>query len=141
MGDVFRLPNGIQELKAAMLGLEQFEPPTRHHFHGGMYCREVYRPAGILIVGKVHKREHFYLLVFGTLTVRNGDDLQTITGPCLLESRPGDQRAVFAQTDALCMTFHRTDATTVEEAERELVEDDPDSPFGSGNALPLKVIA
>jgi hypothetical protein len=34
------------------------------------------------------------------------------------------------------MTFHRTDATTVEAAEAELVEGDPRSQYGPGNRLP-----
>lgn len=37
----------------------QYEPPTEHVFHGGMYCRQVWRPAGCLIVGKVHKKSIF----------------------------------------------------------------------------------
>ena len=129
------LAGSVEALKTELLKMEQFEPLTRSNFHGGMYCREVFRPAGCLIVGKVHKREHFYLVVFGTIVVTTDDGPQTITGPHLLCSAPGTRRAVYAQTDALCMTFHRTDATTVEEAELDLVEDDLSSPFGPGNTL------
>ena len=129
------LAGSVEALKTELLKMEQFEPLTRSNFHGGMYCREVFRPAGCLIVGKVHKREHFYFVVFGTIVVTTDDGPQTITGPHLLCSAPGTRRAVYAQTDALCMTFHRTDATTVEEAELDLVEDDLSSPFGPGNTL------
>jgi hypothetical protein len=144
MGEVVPLParesaldlaGSVEALKTELLKMEQFEPLTRSNFHGGMYCREVFRPAGCLIVGKVHKREHFYFVVFGTIVVTTDDGPQTITGPHLLCSAPGTRRAVYAQTDALCMTFHRTDATTVEEAELDLVEDDLSSPFGPGNTL------
>ena len=129
------IAGSIDALKTELLKMEQFAPTTKNIFHGGMYCREVFRPAGCLIVGKVHKREHFYFVVFGTIVVTTDDGPQTITGPYMLCSTPGTRRAVYAQTDALCMTFHRTDATTVEEAELDLVEDDPSSPFGLGNTL------
>lgn len=113
----------------------QYEPPTEHLFHGGMYCRQVWRPAGCLIVGKVHKKEHFYMIVSGTVKVTTDDGVQTITGPMLLCSNPGTKRAVYAETDALCMTFHRVESNTVEEVESELVEDDPNSMFTIGNKV------
>jgi len=113
----------------------QYEPPTDHLFHGGMYCRQVWRPAGCLIVGKVHKKEHFYMVVSGTVKITTEDGVQTITGPFLLCSSPGTKRAVYAETDAMCMTIHRVDSTTVEEVESELVEDDPKSMFTVGNKV------
>jgi len=125
----------IEQLQAEMVKMPQYEAPTEHVFHGGMYCRQVWRPAGCLIVGKVHKKEHFYMVVSGTVKVTTDDGLQTITGPMLLCSKPGTKRAVFAETDALCMTFHRVDSNTVEDAESELVEDDPKSMFTIGNKI------
>jgi quercetin dioxygenase-like cupin family protein len=125
----------IERLQAEMVQMPQYEAPTEHVFHGGMYCRQVWRPAGCLIVGKVHKKEHFYMVVSGTVKVTTDDGLQTITGPMLLCSTPGTKRAVFAETDALCMTFHRVESNTVEDAESELVEDDPKSMFTIGNKI------
>jgi len=75
------------------------------------------------------------MVVSGTVKVTTDDGLQTITGPMLLCSKPGTKRAVFAETDALCMTFHRVDSNTVEDAESELVEDDPKSIFTIGNKI------
>jgi len=131
----------VEALQAEMIKHPQYEPPTKHTFHAGMYCREVFRPAGCLIVGKVHKREHFYLVVYGTISVTTDDGIQSITGPHLLNSKPGTKRAVYAETDALCMTFHRTDSVTVEEAEIELVEHDPDSMFLAGNKINVKELS
>jgi len=130
----------VQALQVEVSKHEQFEPPTEHIFHGGMYCRQVYRPAGTLIIGKVHKKEHFYFIVFGTVAVTTDEGVRMITGPCLLCSKPGTKRAVYAETDALCMTIHRTDATTVEGAENDLVEDDPYSMFTIGNQLKQSMI-
>jgi len=131
----------VEALQAEISKLPQYEPPTKHTFHAGMYCREVFRPAGCLIVGKVHKKEHFYFVVYGTISVTTDDGVKSITGPHLLSSKPGTKRAVYAETDALCMTFHRTDSVTVEDAEIELVEDDPTSMFTLGNKIKVKEIA
>lgn len=125
----------VEALQVEMSKHPQYEPPTEHVFHGGMYCRQVWRPAGCLIVGKVHKKEHFYMIVSGTVSVTTDDGVQTLTGPMLLCSKPGTKRAVYAETDALCMTFHRVDSNTVKEVESELVEDDLNSMFAVGNKV------
>lgn len=125
-------------LQAEISALPQYEPPTKHYFHGGMYCREVWRAAGVTIVGRVHKKEHFYLIVSGTVLVTTDDGAERITGPHLLLSKPGTKRAVFSETDALCMTFHRIEAETVEAAEAELVEEEECPMFGPGNLLKHK---
>jgi len=125
----------VQALQAELLKQPQVELPTEHIFHGGMYCRQVWRPAGAIIVGKVHKKEHFYMVVYGTVAVTTDEGAQEITGPFLMCSKPGTKRAVYAITDALCMTIHRVDSDTVEAAEDELVEPDPNGAFLANNKL------
>jgi len=122
-------------LKEALLQMPQVEPVTEHIFHGGMYCRQVFREAGMLVVGKVHKKEHFYMIVMGTVAITTDDGTIEASAPYLFCSKPGTQRAVLSLTDTLTMTIHRADSVTVEDAEDELVEPEPDSPFGAGNVL------
>lgn len=126
----------VERVQEQLTKLPQYEPKTTHRFHAGMYCREVWREAGVMVVGKVHKKEHFYLIVSGTVCISDGiGEPQRFTGPHMIHSEPGTKRAVFAETDVLCMTFHRTDATTVEAAEAELVEEDPATMYGAGNQV------
>jgi len=135
--------NKVKALQVELLKLPQYEPETKHYFHGGMYCREVFRHAGVLVVGAVHKKEHFYLIVSGTVAITTDDGVQEVTGPHLFSSKPGTKRAVYAMTDALCMTFHAIEAKTVEEAEAELVEAESDNMYSSGNQIkhqPLEVL-
>ena len=131
----------VESLQQELSKLPQYEPETKHYFHGAMYCREVFRHAGVLVVGAVHKKEHFYLIVSGTVAITDGEgNVQEVTGPHLFQSKPGTKRAVYAVTDALCMTFHAIEATSVEEAEAELVEVEPDSMYSLGNQVKHKEI-
>lgn len=131
----------VKILQDELSKLPQYEPETKHYFHGGMYCREVFRHGGVLVVGKVHKKEHFYLIVSGTVQITDGNgDVQEVTGPYLFLSKPGTKRAVYAVTDTLAMTFHVTTASTVEEAEAQLVEEDPDAMYALGNTIKTEQI-
>ena len=126
----------VNVLQSELSKLPQYEPETKHYFHGGMYCREVFRHAGVLVVGAVHKKEHFYLIVSGSVLITDGDGTsQEVTGPYLFQSKPGTKRAVYALTDTLCMTFHALEAKTVEAAEAELIETDPESMYSFGNQV------
>lgn len=122
----------VERLQVELLKLPQYEPKTKNYFHGGMYCREVWRDGGVLVVGKVHRKEHFYLIVSGTVSINGAEP---VSGPMLIFSNPGTKRAILSITPALCMTFHRTDSITVEDAENELVEEDNLSGYAIGNAL------
>jgi hypothetical protein len=132
--------NKVQALQDVISQMPQYEPETKHTFHAGMYCREVWRPAGVIVVGKIHKKEHFYLIVSGTVAITTDEGVKSVTGPHLLCSKPGTKRAVYAETDALCMTFHVVDAKTIEDAEHELVEEDDSSMFTLGNKLKNEVL-
>lgn len=129
------LVDRVTDLQKAVSQMHQYEPITDHIFHGGMYCRQVFRHAGVLVVGKVHKKEHFYMIVSGTVAITTDDGAMEVTGPYLFCSKPGTKRAVLALTDTLCITIHRVDSDTVEDAESELVEEDPDSMYTVGNQV------
>lgn len=127
-------PDKVRTLQRAIAQLPQFEPETEHYFADGMYCRSVARPQGCTIVGKVHKREHLYVVCCGTVLVAGNDGPAVeYTGPAVIVSKPGTKRAVYAVTDAVCLTVHRTDNRDLEDIERELVEEDVTALFDCRN--------
>lgn len=131
----------VSELQQAMLAhVKPLELDTKHRFHGGMYLREVFRPADCLIVGKVHKKEHFYIVLSGTVVITTDDGVIEVTAPYIFESIPGTKRAVYAKTDAVCITIHRVNSDTVENVEQELVENDSNCVYLPGNKLKSKVL-
>ncbi len=121
-----------QRLQSELSKLLQYEPVTRNYFHAGMYVREVWRDAGVLVVGAVHKKPHFYQIISGTVSI---DGSEPITGPVIFKSEPGTKRTVLSLTPVLCQTIHITNATSVEEAEAELIEHDPNSMYLPGNKV------
>lgn len=126
----------VLALEAAARELPQAELPTSHYFADGMYCRVVERAAGVLIVGKVHKREHFYMVVKGSVAVvQDGAERKVYHAPSIIVSRVGTKRAVLALEDSVCLTVHRTDKTDLAEIEAELIEPSPDALFGPDNKL------
>lgn len=125
----------IERLQAAISLMPQAQLPTQHYFADGMYCRVLFRPKGTLIVGKVHKKEHLYIVCSGTVHVVGCGESRTIIGPAVIVSAPGTKRAVLALTEATCLTVHRTDLTDLEAIERDLLEDDPTALFDARNEL------
>ena len=57
----------IEALESEMKKMPQAEMVTENYFSDGMYCRKLIRPAGTLIVGKVHKKDHFFMCVKGEI--------------------------------------------------------------------------
>ena len=79
----------IDRLQAEMIKHPQAELKTEHYFVPGMYCRRVFRQAGTLIVGKVHKHPHFFLCAKGEIIawtengmkkLQAGDVVQSVNG-------------------------------------------------------------
>ena len=125
--------NGMQSLMAT---LPQLELSTEHRFADGMYARILSRMAGDLIVGKVHRREHFYIVAKGRVAVSDGGEpAQVHEAGTVLVSKPGTKRAVLALEDSICITIHRTDKLDLDDIENELIEPDSGALFDAGNKL------
>ncbi len=126
----------IERLKHAALELPQVELPTEHYFADGMYCRRLARAAGVLIVGKVHKREHFYIIAAGRVRVWcETDGARDYKAGDVIVSAPGSRRATYAIEDSVSITVHRTSETDIERIEQELVEPDSESAFDAFNRI------
>lgn len=125
----------IEALQKEVAKLPQLELQTNHYFADGMYCREVARSAGVLIIGKVHKREHFYIVTMGKVRVTTETGVRDVSAPAVIVSQPGTKRAVYALEDSVCLTVHRTSETDFAVIERELLEDDETALFDSRNKL------
>jgi hypothetical protein len=135
MSDLARLPTkaDVEALQGAMTKLPQIELPTEHYFADGMYLRYLPRPKGCTIVGKVHKKEHFYMVLAGEVLIVGEGKRDRVKAPAVFVCKPGTKRAVHALEDSVCATVHRVSSHDLAEIEEELVEFDPRALFGPGN--------
>jgi len=125
----------IERLQAEMSVMPQAELVTEHQFSPGMYMRKVFRPAGTLIVGKVHKKPHFFLCAKGEIIAWTEGGMKRLQAGDIVESQPGTKRVTLAVTDAIGITIHRTDLTDLDKIEAELIEPDLTALFDSTNKL------
>jgi quercetin dioxygenase-like cupin family protein len=129
----------VDRLQAEMATMPQAELVTEHHFSVGMYMRKVFRPAGTLIVGKVHKEPHFFLCAKGEIIAWTENGMKRLQAGDVVESKPGTKRVTLAVTDAIGITIHRTDKTDLDEIEAELIEPDTTALFDANNDIKLKI--
>ena len=127
----------IDRLQAEMIKLPQAELVTEHFFSPGMYCRKVTRPAGTLIVGKVHKEPHFFMCTKGEILAWSETGMRRLQAGDVIESKPGTKRVTMAVVDSIGMTVHKTDKTDLDEIEAELIEPDETALFDATNKLKL----
>ena len=125
----------IDRLQSEMMKMPQAELVTEHYFRPGMYCRKLIRPAGTLIVGKVHKEPHFFLCAKGEIIAWTENGMKKLQAGDIIESEPGTKRVTLATMDSIGITVHRTDKTDLDEIEAELIEPDDLALFDSSNKL------
>mgnify|MGYP003340168651 FL=1 len=125
----------IDRLQAEMVKMPQVELQTEHYFVPGMYCRRVFRPAGTLIVGKIHKKPHFFLCVKGEIIAWTENGMRKLQAGDIVECQPGTKRVTLATQDSIGVTIHKTEETDLDKIELELVEPDETALFDSSNKL------
>lgn len=106
---------------------QQAKCTLRHFYSNGMYAREMFIPASMCIVGKIHKHAHLNTISRGIIRVTTefgADEYDATDHPCTFESLAGTKRAVYAVTDTVWTTYHAIDHTlyaSLEELEKALV--------------------
>jgi len=130
----------IERLQHEMIKMPQAELETEHYFSGGMYCRKLIRPAGTLIVGKVHKKDHFFLCAKGQIIAWSEKGMVTLNEGDVLASKAGTKRVTLAVTDAIGITFHKTNKINLDKIEKELIEPDELALFDSSNKLKVQAL-
>ena len=106
----------INELETAMLQNEQVEVPVSHMFSGGVYSREITIPKGTLLTGRIHKFDHFDIMLSGDVTVSTDNgEVKRLTGLNIMEGKAGKKRAGFAHEDTHWITFHSAEERDPEE--------------------------
>lgn len=99
--------------------------PVKHHFAPGSYGREMTLPAGLVVVGKIHKHAHINVISKGRVQVfTEQEGVLELAAPCTFVSSPGTKRVVHVLEETVWTTVHVTDKTDLAEIEREVIATD-----------------
>ena len=111
----------IYKFQSLMQAGDTVELHVQHHFSDGLYARELFIPAGVCLVGALHKTRHMYMVVSGKCRVSSQYGNQEIVAPFMGETLPGTKRVIYALTDCVWVTYHPTDLTDIKDIEKALV--------------------
>lgn len=105
-------------------GLQLANCPVTHRFVEGLYSREIFMPAGSLIVSEIHKTDHFYNVSWGKVHVFTEEDGEIeIEAPYGGITKVGTQRVLFCETDVLWTTYHANpDNENLEQIRERIIE-------------------
>tara|TARA_R110000772_G_scaffold4048_2_gene14326 strand:- start:2564 stop:2938 length:375 start_codon:yes stop_codon:yes gene_type:complete len=112
----------IYKFQSLMQAGDTVELNVQHHFSDGLYARELFIPAGVCLVGALHKTRHMYMVVSGKCRVSSQYGNQEIVAPFMGETLPGTKRVIYAETDCVWVGFHPTDLTDIDQIAAEILE-------------------
>lgn len=111
----------IFALQDKLSKMEQIDCPLKHHFAPGLYAREIFMPAGALVVGKIHNHAHVNNISKGRVLVSTPFGKEELVAPCQFVSLPGTKRAVLVLEDCIWTTYHPTKETDLAKIEADVI--------------------
>jgi hypothetical protein len=112
--------------------------PLEHTFSGGLYIRKLTVPPKTLTVTKIHKQEHAFFLMKGTISILTEEGVKTFTAPYQGITKPGTKRIIYHHDDVIFTTVHACDKHTVEEAEEQVIAKDFNEIEDKNEAIKIK---
>lgn len=114
----------IEKVRSQISTSQRVEQTAECRFTPGLMTRKIFMPAGSRYLSKLHKTHHqFFIMQGACLVSENGSDPILMVAPFHGETKPGTWRELFILMDCVWITAHPTDKTTVEEVEREIIQD------------------
>lgn len=114
--DIQERRNKLSTLEKAMLLEDQVPIDVKHRFSGGIYAREITIPKGTLLTGRIHKFDHFDIMLSGDISVSTDTgEVKRLTGLNIMEGKAGKKRAGYAHEDTHWITFHSVEERNPEE--------------------------
>jgi hypothetical protein len=97
--------------------------PLKHQFADQVYIRQMEMKKGTIVVGAIHKHLHVWFLLTGSLTIGNKESIEDYIAPCYVISKPGAQRAIYANEDSIFVNIHKNpdNITDIRELEKQIV--------------------
>lgn len=101
---IHNLPAGrenILRLEHAVSKLPQYDCPLKHYFVDGLYVREIFIPAGCVLVGYIHMFPCITTVSKGRILINDGAGSKEIAAPYTVAVPPGSKKAGYALEDTV----------------------------------------
>lgn len=113
----------VDRLQLACSQLPQIDCPLTHKFTPGLYFREIFMPQGSLVVSKVHKTEHPFVILSGAVRVWTDESgILEFRAPYVGVTKAGTRRVLYITEDCRWITFHPTKETDLKKIEDQIIE-------------------
>lgn len=100
----------------------EVECPLEHKFTPGLYTRTIKMPANSLVVSKIHKTEHPFVILQGEVSVwTEGTGTVRYKAPYMGTTKPGTRRILFCHEETIWATFHPTNETNLDKIEKQII--------------------
>lgn len=107
--DIEERKRNVEALEQIMLNSENRIElnQLRHFWSGDVYCRELFMPAGAVVVGRIHKFDHMEIMLSGKVTLSTNDgSVEELSGYNVFEAQAGKKRVLYMHDDTMWLTFH-----------------------------------
>ncbi len=127
------------EAEAIMKAMPQVELKVKHHFSKGVYARELVIPAGVTLVGEIHKFENLNILSQGSMLVTTESGIERVNAPFTVVSPAGTKRIAHTLSECIWTTIHGTDEKDVDLIKSKFIAQSEDEwlEFAGFNQLEL----
>lgn len=85
---------------------------TKHHFAPAVYIREVCIEKDQLVVGKIHKYDHWNYILKGSVTVLTKDGAVRYEAPVHMLSTAGTKRLLYTHEETVWVVIHPNPTNT-----------------------------
>lgn len=116
------LSQKVEVLLAKSLELPQVDCQTKHYFGPSIYIREVTMPAGAVVIGKPHRKEHMCVMLQGRMIIVDAEGSQKeLVAPLTFVGSAGRKVAYILETTVF-QNILATDETDIDVLENMLVD-------------------
>ena len=118
----------VKKLEDCMLDMPdkldvEKDTPCRHFFCDKLYAREIFMPAGTVLIGKIHAKEHICIISSGVAIFASEEGSKEIRAPNTWISLPNAKRVIYVIEDMVMTTLHPNESNTqdLDELEADLI--------------------
>ena len=123
--DFIRRVHELQDFLINQMPAEHHtEMPVKHHFAHKTYVREMFSPAGSIVIGKTHRYDHTCIVLTGRAIVYSEHGVKEISAPFTFHSERGAKRLFVVLEDLTFQTVHYAETDDLAAIEQDLIVPD-----------------